>query len=74
MRAAAEMNKQSTKGSGGRGGVMGMVLPVYAIGDRGISDIYPSQGTTYCNIRVTGTFCNMLLNIPVLSIIQYRLD
>ncbi|XP_061181107.1 resistance to inhibitors of cholinesterase protein 3-like [Saccostrea echinata] len=32
MRHAAEMNKQQSKTSSGRGGMMGMVLPVYAVG------------------------------------------
>jgi len=30
MRAAAEMNQK--QGGGGRGGVMGVVLPMYAVG------------------------------------------
>lgn len=32
MRHAADMKQQSKTGSGGRGGIMGMVLPVYAVG------------------------------------------
>lgn len=32
MRAAAEMNKQKQGSSSGRGGMMGMILPVYAFG------------------------------------------
>ena len=32
MRAAAEMNKQNKQGSSARGGMMGMILPVYAFG------------------------------------------
>ena len=32
MRHAADMSKQQSKTGGGRGGIMGMVLPVYAVG------------------------------------------
>ena len=32
MRAAAEMQKQAGSQGGGRGGMMGVVLPMYAIG------------------------------------------
>ena len=32
MRAAAAENAQKTKGSSGRGGMMGVVLPMYAVG------------------------------------------
>ena len=32
MRAAAADQSKQTKGSGGRGGMMGVVLPMYAVG------------------------------------------